>query len=130
MFFIPETKWTSGEIDVATDFTYRDNVSLGSICNMTITQKSKMPRQVSDIVFQSNTEKYSTENVKGIRAETQNNKLRITATMNNTDFIDTMKSDVLELHITVDGIPYICKPSNEFISLKQEFLTLCFINGY
>jgi hypothetical protein len=129
MFFLPPVKWEAkNDVTLVIDFTFREPNNMNTLCNISISQKNQTPKGISSIVFYGDGTAYPVSGMKGLFVKTKENLLRLTSSMPPDQFLAFIKSENCSVTITMDNAGYECFPSQEFYRLKDEFLSMYFIN--
>jgi hypothetical protein len=121
MYFLPASTWTGNNIKLDIDFNFKSNANIETICNISISQKGKLLNGLSSILFHADSIDYPLNAIKILSVDSRANMVRVTSGLSHDDFLKVMISKNIFLQIIVDGIEYECIPTDEFLTLRNEF---------
>jgi hypothetical protein len=122
MYFISATTWKGNGVNIVIDFNFKDDMTIDTICNINITQKDALPRGISAIILKADTVDYALKDVQVLVIDSEHKTVRITSTIDANDFLKAMMSNDMTLNIAMNNQQYQCKPSDEFLKLKNIFV--------
>ena len=127
MYFFPTTEWNAKKITVSIDFNFKNQDEIPVICNISVLQKSGMPKMVSNFAFYADSAEYRLSEVKTLFVDSRKNLVRVTSLLDQDDFRKLMDANTISLKLSVDNVQYECVPSRQFYSLRSEFLGKFFV---
>jgi hypothetical protein len=121
MYFFPASKWIGNKTNIEIDFNFKDDMSIETICNISIKQKGKLAKGISSILLNADSIDYYLNDLKILSIDSRLNIVRITSVLSYDNFIKIMRSKNISLQIIIDGLKNECIPTGDFFRLQEEF---------